>query len=280
MPAAQGAGGIAERFSNLSFSLVDVLLALLIILLSWLVSRSARRTVLRASAQLAGMSDDLRHLGARITSYLVLLVGIGLALAVLGVEIQPLLAVALLIGVVLVLALRGIADNFAAGIVIQTRRPVHLGDHIEGLGHEGTVRELNSRSVVIETADGRTVHLPNHELLDSPIVNYTTAGRRRTELEVRIAADVHRTSEIINLVMDAVTSAPGVRSHPGPSATVTAMEPERTMLTVQIWHDPAKTYAVAAAAVQSIAERMHTAGLAGVVLTTPARPPMPPPPPL
>src|SRR5690606_26905891 len=144
----------------------------------------------------------------------------------------------------------------------------------------GTVRELNSRSVVIETADGRTVHLPNHELLDSPIVNYTTAGRRRTELEVRIAADVHRTSEIINLVMDAVTSAPGVRSHPGPSATVTAMEPERTMLTVQIWHDPAKTYAVAAAAVQSIAERMHTAGLAGVVLTTPARPPMPPPPPL
>src|SRR5690606_36460199 len=134
VPAAQGAGGIAERFSDLSFSLVDVLLALLIILLSWLVSRSARRTVLRASAQLAGMSDDLRHLGARITSYLVLLVGIGLALAVLGVEIQPLLAVALLIGVVLVLALRGIADNFAAGIVIQTRRPVHLGDHIEGLG--------------------------------------------------------------------------------------------------------------------------------------------------
>lgn len=276
---AQG-GGIADRFSDLSFTVGDALLALLIVFISWLASRSARRAVLRASTQLAGLSDDLRYLGARIAGYLVLLVGVGIALAVLGVQIQPLIAVTLLIGVVIVLALRGIADNFAAGIVIQTRRPVHLGDRIGGLGHEGIVRELNSRSVVIETPDGRVVHLPNHQLLDSPIVNYTSAGRRRTEFEVRVAADVSRASEIIELVLDAVASATGVHADPGPSAMVAASEPKRTTLSVRVWHDPADTPAVASATIRAIAERLRTAELRGVVLAAPAAHPVPPPPPV
>lgn len=278
--SAQDGGGIADRFTNLSFTVGDALLAVLILLLGWLVSRSARRAVLRASAQLAGVSDDLRFLGARIAGYLVLLMGVGLALAVLGVQLQPLLAVVLLIGVVLVLALRGIADNFAAGIVIQTRRPIHLGDWIEGLDHQGVVRELNSRSVVIETPDGRVVHLPNHQLLNNPIINHTAAGRRRTELEVRVAAVATRTSEIIELVLEAAASATGVRTDPAPSVTLLALEPERTTLTVQIWHDPADAASVASAAVQAIAERIRTAGVRGVVLASPAPSPLTPPPPM
>jgi small conductance mechanosensitive channel len=277
---AQGSGELADRFTSLSFTLGDALLALAIILLAWLASRLTRRAVLRASSQLAGVSDDLRYLGARVTGYVVLFVGVGIALGVLGVAIQPLLAVTLLIAVVLVLALRGIADNFAAGIVIQTRRPLHLGDHIAGLSFEGSVRELNSRSVVIETADGRLVHLPNHKLLDDPIVNYTAAGRRRSEIEVRVAAPAHHTPDITSQVLDAAASVPAVLPDPAPVALVAAAEPERTTLIVQVWHDPPSASAVTSAVVQAIADRLHEAGHHGVVLASRAAQPLPPPPPL
>lgn len=51
----------------------------------------------------------------------------------------------IILGVVLALVLRGIADNFAAGVVIQSRHPVRLGDEIDALRYVGTVRALNGR---------------------------------------------------------------------------------------------------------------------------------------
>ena len=66
------------------------------------------------------------------------------------------ITVAIVFGVILALALRGIADNFAAGIVLQTRRPIHIGDEVESLGYVGNVLEMDGRAVVIETFDGRT----------------------------------------------------------------------------------------------------------------------------
>ena len=100
--------------------------------------------------------------------------------------IQPLITVAIVFGVILALALRGIADNFASGIVLQTRRPIHIGDEVESLGYVGNVLDMDSRAVVIETFDGRTVHLPNSEVLGDPLINHSTKGARRSEVEVRV----------------------------------------------------------------------------------------------
>lgn len=79
---------------------------------------------------------------------MVIFLGVGIALSLLGAPIQPLIAAAIVIAVVLGLALRGIAENFAAGILLQTRRPIHVGDEIESLGHSGNVVEMNSRAGV------------------------------------------------------------------------------------------------------------------------------------
>ena len=83
---------------------------------------------------------------------------------------------------VLVLALRGIADNFAASVVLQARHPIALGDEIESGDFVGVVTELNGRSVVIRTVDGRTVHVPNGEILQERLVNNSTHGARRSEI--------------------------------------------------------------------------------------------------
>lgn len=113
-----------------SISAWNAVLAVLILLASWVFWRITRRNCYRLLERVGGLSEHLRLLAARIAGYAVLLLGIGVALSVLGARVQPLLAVALLVGVVLVLALKGIADNFAAGVVIQTRQPIRLGDEI------------------------------------------------------------------------------------------------------------------------------------------------------
>lgn len=270
-------GGIGDTFADLSITGWDALLALAVVVAAWLMSRITRRTVARVVARVGGVSDDLRSLSARLAGYLVLFVGVGIALGILGAQVQPVLAVAILIGVVVVLALRGIADNFAAGIVIQSRRPVHLGDEIDALGFVGVVEELNSRAVMIQTRDGRTVHLPNHQLLNGPIVNHTTAVGRRSEVEVRTGATP---DAVINLLAEVVAAIPGVQDEPRPTVLVTAVEPERTTVKVRFWHEFSAGSAVTSSVVCDVARRLREAGHVAVVEASPSAAPRTPQAPL
>lgn len=270
-------GGIGDTVADLSITGWDVLLALAVVVAAWLMSRVTRRTIARIVARVEGVSDDLRNLSARLAGYLVLFVGVGIALGILGAQVQPILAVAILVGVVVVLALRGIADNFAAGIVIQSRRPIHLGDEIDALGFVGVVEEFNGRAVMIQTGDGRSVHLPNHQLLNGPIVNHTTGVGRRSEVEVRTEATP---DAVIKLLADVVTAIPGVQDDPGPTVLVTAVEPERTTATVRFWHDFSAEGAVTSAVVCDVARRLREAGYVAVVAAPPSAAPLTPEAPL
>lgn len=204
----------------------DAVLAVLILLASWVLWRVTRKNTYRLLKQVNGLSENLRMIAARIAGYAVLLLGIGVALAVLGASLQPLLAVALLVGVVLVLALKGIADNFAAGVVIQTRQPIRLGDEIEAAGFLGAVIELSGRSVVIQARDGRRVHIPNSMVLADAIVNRSAHGILRSDVEVRTTGAIHL-ELMIELLETAARQAPGVCEDPAPYVRILALEPDR-----------------------------------------------------
>ncbi|SDS54542.1 mechanosensitive ion channel family protein [Jiangella sp. DSM 45060] len=264
-----------DFLSGMSFTAWDVVLALAVIVAAWLCARYARRA---ADRILAGVRvpDDLRRAGVRLTGYVVIFLGVGIALSLLGASIQPVLAVAILLAVVAFLALRGIADNVAAGIVIQTRRPVRIDDTIEALGYTGRVRELNSRSVIIETTDGRVVHLPNQKLLDNPFVNHSATGRNASELQVRIGGDAEEgTAE---LIAGLLAQTPGVLADPPPRVLVRAVEPRRTTLSVTCWHRPSDGAAVVSAAVTAIGRRLAAPGRAVSVVAPPPAPALVPPP--
>ena len=193
-----------DLVSEPTVSAWDLGLAVVALVLAWIAGRYAARGAMRLASQLDGVNDDLRQLAGRLAKYSCWLLGAGIALSLLGAEIQPLLAAALIVAVVAVLAIRGVTDNFAAGVVIQSRRPIHIGDEIDVLDRTGIVREMNSRAVVIETFDGRMVHLPNSKVLDEPLANHTLLGARRADVEVR----VERTGSVTD-ILDAAACGRG-----------------------------------------------------------------------
>jgi small conductance mechanosensitive channel len=226
-----------------------------------------------------GLTEGAAILTARIVRYAILLVGIGVAFAFLGASIQPLIAVALIVGAVVVLALRGISTNFAAGLVLQTRHPIKVGDEIEVGGYIGSVRELNGRSVVIITRDGRTVHIPNAQLLESPLVNHSELGHRRSDLEVRVAARPGRLEEIAIRIIHALHSVDGVLRPETVTVSLITAEPERMVLQVRFWHHPLAAPAILSPAVSAIAATLDELGLHPVVTSMiPAAPLTPPAP--
>ena len=240
-------------------------LALLTAIATWVIAVLARKGTRRLLAKVPALTPALQTLIVRVVNYAIILLGVGIALSFFGASIQPLIAVAIIIAVVLVLVLRGIADNFAAGVVLQTRRPIAIGDEIESDGTVGIVQELNGRSVVVRTVDGQTVHLPNATVLANPLVNNTAHGARRSTVEVRVASDGPAADEIGAVVVDAATAATGVhRGEPLVVQTI-ARTPTRTVLHLQFWHHPLHGVAVRSAVVDAVADALASRSLDAVV---------------
>jgi small conductance mechanosensitive channel len=266
----------AETLTETTIDPVMAVLAILVLLLAWLLSRWARKATARVLARLEGITPEMKGLIARIAAYLVIFLGVGIALSLLGAPIQPLLAAAIVVVVVLGLAMRGIAENFAAGVLLQTRRPIHVGDEVQSLGYEGNVVEMNGRAVVVQTFDGRLVHLPNSEVLGEPLLNHTQHGARRSEVEVRLRSRDFEDARA--WLASTVGSTEGVMPAPAPAVHLTGVDPVRVTALVQFWHDPANGLAVRTAVIDALARAgKDRTEMATLVTPPPAPPPGPSP---
>jgi small-conductance mechanosensitive channel len=262
----------------------DITLAIISVIVGLVLSRWARKGTLRLLRRVPGVNQTVADVVSRIASSMVLLLAFGVALAFLGANIQPLIAIVLVVTVVLVLVLRGVADNFAAGVLIQARQTISLGDELQVAGPDGlvtgTVVELNSRSVLLLTVDGRTVHVPNSKLLNEPLVNDSSHGLRRSEVQVRIERGGAGVDTLMEAVTDAAASVDGVLAEPEPRAYATSVSPERLVLRLLFWHAPLSGLTATADAVLAVHAALEREGWTGTVTSTPGVPALVPSDPL
>jgi small-conductance mechanosensitive channel len=252
-----------------------------------MLARYAGRAVRRFGQRVPSLDADVLLQIARAVRYAIYALGAGIVLGLLGAPIQPVLIALLLVLGALVLVGRGVADNFGAGLVIQVRHPLRLEDLIESEGHRGRVVDLNSRAVVLEKADGSTVHVPNSTVMNSPLVNLSASGHARSELEVRIVtvaapAEPSRGAaaadpDVVDLVLGAAREVAGVLPDPEPGCPMTAATPTEVVLRLQVWHDPEDGLAVCSRVTAALRASLQDAGLQFAIAWPPPVSQAPPP---
>lgn len=250
---------------NSSFGAWDVVLAVVVLVVGWFVSVWARRGVVVALAKWSGLGPSGTNLVARLVRYSILLLTIGIVLTVLGAPLQPVLAAVIIISAVAFLALRGIAANFGAGLVIQARRPVRIGDSIEVEGVAGRIVELTGRSVLLATSDGRTIRIPNTMLLENPLWNASESGSVRSEVRARLhgSPDLDRVCPVL---LDAVASVSSVTSGSSVSSTdpevfLHTITPAWADITIRFWSAYDDREAARSSVVRAVAVALGGAGL-------------------
>lgn len=256
---------MGEWVQSLDIDGWSVFFAAITLVAAWVAAWLARKGMRTLLARVPSLSKTLQTLLVRVVSYTIIVVGIGVALSFFGASVQPLLAAAFIIVVVLVLVLRGIADNFAAGVVLQTRRPIALGDEIESEGVVGTVIELNGRSVVVRTTNGQTLHLPNANVLQNALANNSEHGARRSEVQVRVDAHGLEQQELRTAIATAASEAAGVHRHEPVLVRAVTRSTERDVYRVFFWHHPMHRSAVESAVVDAIAVELASRELRSVV---------------
>lgn len=106
-----------------------------------------------------------------------------------GVETTSFIAVLGAAGLAIGLALQGSLANFAGGVLILLFKPFKVGDYIEGQGHAGTVKEISILYTVLNTPDNKKIIIPNGNLSNNSMINYSAEETRRIDFLFGVGYD-------------------------------------------------------------------------------------------
>ena len=162
--------------------------ALAVLIIGWWVAKAitglVRRALGRASVDstLVGFLCNILYIG------LMALVVIS-ALGQLGVNTTSFAAIIAAAGLAVGLALQGSLGNFASGVMLIAFRPFKAGDFVEVAGEAGIVEEIQVFATRIRSGDNKEITIPNGQIMDSNIVNYSAKETRRVDLVFGIGYD-------------------------------------------------------------------------------------------
>jgi small conductance mechanosensitive channel len=228
---------LGEAIRPESASLLDFVIAAVIFVIAFPVARFVERIVKRGARQVNALSDSAVSLIGHASRYLTLIALASVALNLVGVNVGWAVGLALIFLLLVVLTLRPLLQNGAAGFVLKSRPSFAVGDEIGVLGYIGTVLSISTRTTVLRTRDGRRVHIPNTEMLDNPIVVYTAFDVRRMSIDLSVdpRVDLGLATE---LLVEAVSAIPYVRSEPPPAVIAAALRDGALELLVEFWFEP------------------------------------------
>jgi potassium efflux system protein len=193
-------------------TLLDLLLALLVVLVSLIASRNLPGFMEIALPQRLSVEPGSRYAIITLVRYFIIMVGAIVVLNIVGwdwSQIQWLVA-ALTVG--LGFGLQEIVANFVSGLVILFERPVRVGDTVTVGQLTGTVSRIRIRATTITDWDRKEIIVPNKSFITEQVINWTlTDPITRIVIPVGVSygsdvAEVHRVMEetlpTVPLVLD------------------------------------------------------------------------------
>ncbi len=149
--------------------------------------------------------ETLMNFLATVARYAVLVFAAIFILARFGIQTASLIAVLGAAGIAIGLALQGTLSNLASGLMLLAFRPFNVGDYVEAGGKSGTVTEISLFTTELTTPDNVQVFVPNRDVWDGPIMNYSAHDERRVDLVLGVGygANLKEVENVIRGVLDA-----------------------------------------------------------------------------
>jgi small-conductance mechanosensitive channel len=170
-----------RTIGEFSFTIGNVFEFFLIIYISGMISRFVSFFASDRSAQ-QGIAGRKSSLGGSLLIIRISIISIGVlvAFAAVGIPMDRLTIILSALSVGIGFGLQNLVNNLVSGLIISVEKPVSVGDIVEIGGQSGTVKSIGFRSSIISTAAGADVVIPNGEVLNQHLVNWTRESTARS----------------------------------------------------------------------------------------------------
>lgn len=214
-------GGEAGAASG-AVTLLSLLLAGGVAAVTVLASRNLPGVLEIAVLQRLDMDAGARYAAITVTRYVIVTVGMLVAVNLLGVEWAKAQWLVAALGVGIGFGLQEIIANFISGLIILAERPFRVGDIVTVGGVSGNVARIRIRATTITDFDRKELIVPNKTFITEQFVNWTLSDQvLRVVVKVGIAYGVD-TVMVQQMLLDVVSANPRVTSDPAAQVLFTA----------------------------------------------------------
>lgn len=226
---------IKEFFSS-SFGefLVSLAVAILVLVIGWILIKWILKLLSRSklSKKMDKSAFTFFRSAISITLKVVLILTVA---SIVGVPSASIIALIGSIGVAIGLALQGSLSNLAGGLMILIFKPFAVGDYIQPQDTEGgTVKDISIFYTTLLTVDNRTIVLPNGDLSNKPMENYTKMDKRRLDMRFSVGydSDIEKVKMVMQKVIDRQEK---LHREPAPFARLREMGDSALIFEMRSW---------------------------------------------
>jgi small-conductance mechanosensitive channel len=170
-----------------------------------------------------------------LTRYALFVAGFLLGVAALGIDLSKVTLLAGALGVGIGFGLQNIVNNFVSGLILLFERPIQVGDTVQLANLSGEVRRIGLRSSTLRTFDGAEVIVPNANLIQDAVTNWTLSDNsRRIEITVGVAYGTEP-ERVIALLHEVAGKQREVLRSPPPAALFVGFGPSSLDFVLRCW---------------------------------------------
>ncbi len=171
----EGAGALILKYG------LKLVMAIAVLIIGLWVIKYIVKTI-KKTFEKREVDPSLRPFLASIISALLKVMLVISVASMLGIEMTSFVAVLGAAGLAIGLALQGSLANFAGGVLILLLKPFKVGDFIDTGSYSGSVREIQIFYTYMTTTSGQEVIIPNGELSNNAVTNYSYHDTRRFDM--------------------------------------------------------------------------------------------------
>jgi small conductance mechanosensitive channel len=208
--------------------------ALVLLVVGWWIAGRAQRAMAAVLERQSRIDAMLSGVIASIVRYAILIVVVVAVLGQLGIQTTSILAALGAAGLAIGLAMQGTLSNIAAGMMLLWLRPFKVGDYIDAGSAAGTVKGLGLFATELHSWDGIFQFVPNSELWNKKIINYSRLSTRLVDLAFGVSYedDLAKGQEVLRTIAGEDNR---VLSDPAPQTFVDELGDSAVVLRLRVW---------------------------------------------
>ena len=194
-----------KTIGDLTYSYEKIIFFFLVIFMSAFISKVVSFLTTENEVNARGLKTN------KLGSWLLLIrisifsVGVIIAFAIAGIPMDKIAIIISALGVGIGFGLQTLINNLVSGLILAFEKPINLDDIIEVGGRTGKMKSIGFRSSVVTTFDGADVIIPNGDLLNQHLTNWTLGSSKlRSEIQIGVAygTDLKLSKAIIQEILE------------------------------------------------------------------------------
>jgi small conductance mechanosensitive channel len=208
--------------------------ALVLLIVGWWFASRAQRATARVLDGQSRIDATLRGVISSLVRYSILILVAVAVLGQLGIQTTSVLAALGAAGLAIGLAIQGTLSNIAAGLMLLWLRPFRVGDYIDTGSFAGTVKEVGLFASELHSWDGIYQFVPNSELWNKRIINYSRLPTRLVDLKFGVAYE-DNLAKGQEVLLALAGDDDRVNTDPAPQVFVDELGDSSVVLRLRVW---------------------------------------------